>query len=116
MGGDGFLHKYFLNNSDKRLHKWVHYFDIYEHHFEQFRDKSPVVLEIGVAGGGSLAMWKQYFGRGAKIVGIDLNPEFAHNGGDGVAVLIGDQSDPVFIKEITDTYAPFDNRYRRRKS
>jgi len=38
---DGSLHKYFLNNPSKRLHKWTHYFDIYERHFERFRTKSP---------------------------------------------------------------------------
>ena len=54
----GELHAYFLRNTAKVLHKWVHYFDIYEKHFERFRGKSPVVLEIGVSGGGSLAMWK----------------------------------------------------------
>jgi hypothetical protein len=27
---DGFLHRYFLNNGDKKIHKWIHYFDMYE--------------------------------------------------------------------------------------
>ncbi len=35
---DGFLHKYFLNNSHKSLYKWIHYFDIYERHLERFRE------------------------------------------------------------------------------
>ena len=108
MSGDGFLHRYFLNNADKPLHKWLHYFDVYERHFERFRGKSPVVLEIGVAGGGSLTMWKEYFGLGAKIVGIDLNPEFANNGGEGIDVHIGDQADPAFIKRLVDKYTAFD--------
>ena len=63
---DGFLHKYFLTNAHKRLHKWVHYFDIYERQFERFRGKSPSMIEIGVQGGGSLAMWKEYFGPGSR--------------------------------------------------
>ena len=58
MARDGYLHKYYLNNACKRLHKWFHYFDIYERHFERFRGKNPTMLEIGVFGGGSLAMWK----------------------------------------------------------
>lgn len=69
---DGFLHKYFLNNADKRLHKWMHYFDIYERHFSRFRDKAPVMIEIGVFGGGSLSMWKAFFGKDARIIGIDI--------------------------------------------
>ncbi len=71
---DGFLHKYFLNNSSKRLHKWNHYFDIYERHFSRFRGKNLVMLEIGVFGGGSLDMWKAYLGEEAKVIGVDINP------------------------------------------
>ena len=71
---DGFLHNYFLNNSGKLLHKWMHYFDIYERHLERFRNTAPIMLEIGVSGGGSLAMWKDYLGPEAKIVGIDIDP------------------------------------------
>ena len=60
---DGFLHRYFLNNGDKKIHKWIHYFDAYERHLGRFRNKSPVMLEIGVFGGGSLKMWKDYWCR-----------------------------------------------------
>ena len=28
--GDGFLHKYFMRNADKKMQKWLHYFDIYD--------------------------------------------------------------------------------------
>lgn len=63
---DGFLHKYFLNNSHKRLHKWIHYFDIYERHLARFRGTSPTMIEIGVMGG-SLAMWKEYLGPESRI-------------------------------------------------
>jgi hypothetical protein len=72
--GDGFLHRYFLNNGGKRLHKWLHYFDIYERHLSRFRGRSPVMLEVGVFGGGSLAMWRDYLGPGSQIVGLDINP------------------------------------------
>jgi len=71
----GFLHRYFLENSSKLMHKWIHYFDIYERHFSRFRNAAPVILEIGVFGGGSLAMWKEYFGPSAQVLGLDINPE-----------------------------------------
>ena len=51
----GLLHRIFLNNSNKLIHKWIHYFDIYEKHLSRFIGKAPVVLEIGVYKGGSLA-------------------------------------------------------------
>ena len=97
---DGFLHKYFFNNAHKRLHKWMHYFDIYERHFERFRGKSPVMVEIGVMGGGSLAMWKEYFGPGSQIIGIDITPECKAHEAEGVEVFIGSQDDPAIIDAI----------------
>lgn len=97
---DGFLHKYFLNNSHKRLHKWMHYFDIYERHLERFRDTSAVMVEIGVMGGGSLAMWKEYLGSRAQIIGIDINPECRAHEADGIDVFIGSQDDPALVDAV----------------
>ena len=105
---EGFLHKYFLNNGHKRLHKWVHYFDIYERHFERFRGTSPVMLEIGVHGGGSLAMWKEYLGPGSKIIGIDINPKCKQHEADGIEVFIGSQDDPSIIDQIFSKYPEID--------
>jgi hypothetical protein len=105
---DGFLHKYFLNNSHKRLHKWVHYFDIYERHLERFRGTSPVMIEIGVMGGGSLAMWKEYFGSGSHIIGIDINPECKAHEADGIDIFIGSQDDPATIDAIFSKHPKID--------
>lgn len=105
---DGFLHKYFLNNSQKRLHKWVHYFDIYERHLERFRGTSPVMIEIGVMGGGSLTMWKEYFGPGSHIIGIDINPECKAHEEDGIDIFIGSQDDPATLDAIFSTYPKVD--------
>lgn len=102
--GDGFLHRYFLNNSHKRLHKWVHYFDIYERHLERFRGESPVVVEIGVMGGGSLAMWKEYFGPGCRIVGIDINPNCKQHEADGIEIFIGSQDDETLLYNVLSKY------------
>ena len=38
--------------------KFAHYFDIYHRHLQHFRGKKAHLLEIGVASGGSLQMWK----------------------------------------------------------
>ena len=42
------LEKYFNSNDKRLIHKWSHYFDIYERHFSRFRNKPIVILEIGV--------------------------------------------------------------------
>jgi hypothetical protein len=103
-----FLHRYFLNNSHKRLHKWIHYFDIYETHFARFRGKAPVMVEIGVMGGGSLKMWKEYFGEGSRIVGVDINPDCKVHEGEGIEVFIGSQDDPALIDAIFAKYPHVD--------
>jgi len=101
---DGFLHKYFLNNSSKLLHKWNHYFDIYERHLSRFRGKNLVMLEIGVFGGGSLDMWRTYLGTEAKIIGIDINPECKQYESDGIEIFIGSQDDSTLIDKILKKY------------
>ena len=94
----------FLLNQDKRIHKWVHYFPIYERHFSSWRNKSLTFLEIGVAGGGSLQMWQRFFGPLARIIGIDINPKCVEHSAPGIFVRIGDQSDPKFLKEIIEEF------------
>lgn len=105
---DGFLHKYFLNNSHKRLHKWIHYFDIYERHLARFRGMSPTMIEIGVMGGGSLAMWKEYLGPDSRIIGIDINPKCKVHEDEGIEIFIGSQDDPATIDAIFSKYPKVD--------
>lgn len=106
--GNGFLHRYFLNNSSKRLHKWNHYFDIYERHFSRFREKPVVMLEIGVMGGGSIQMWKEFLGPDAKIIGIDINPDCKTHEGENIEVFIGSQDDPQLIDAVFKKYPNID--------
>ena len=61
------LETYFRNNQGRLIHKWLHYFDIYDRHLSRFRGQDVHVVEIGVAGGGSLGMWREYFGPSARI-------------------------------------------------
>src|ERR1700674_1200085 len=66
------LRRYFdLHKEGRGILKWNHYFEIYHKHFERFVGKSVNVLEIGVFGGGSLDMWKRYFGSGCRLYGVD---------------------------------------------
>ena len=104
----GFLHRYFLSNGGKSCNKWIHYFDIYERHLARFREKSPTLFEIGVRGGGSLSMWKSYFGHGAQIIGLDINPKCQQHADDQIDVIIGDQSDSELLESIIADYGPID--------
>ena len=88
---DNPLEKYFRSNKKRLIHKWLHYFEIYHRHFERFRGKPVTVVEFGVSQGGSLQMWKHYFGPRARIIGIDVNPDCAMYVEPQIEVLIGSQ-------------------------
>lgn len=94
------LESYFRNNTGRRINKWTHYFDVYEQHFRRFRGKPIVMLEIGVGQGGSLQMWRHYFGADVKIYGIDVDPRCAQLADDNIEILIGSQSDRAFLREV----------------
>jgi len=72
------------------------YFDSYDHFFAKYRNKNITFLEIGVLGGGSLFMWRNFFGKQARIIGIDLNPEAKKWESEGFEIFIGNQSDELF--------------------
>jgi hypothetical protein len=67
-----------------------------------------VVLEIGVSQGGSLQMWKDYFGAKAKIFGIDIDPRCKALEEENVGILIGSQSDRKFLREVKQQIPPID--------
>lgn len=94
------LQKYFENNQGNMIDKWMHYFDVYDKYFAQYRGKEIVFVEIGIFQGGSLQMWKNYFGEKAKIYGIDINPECKKFEDEQITILIGDQEDKNFLAEI----------------
>ena len=58
-----------FNKSKKFSLKWSSYFQVYENIFSEYRNKKITFVEIGVANGGSLFIWKKFFGKNAKIIG-----------------------------------------------
>ena len=83
-------------SSEKYSIKWSNYFQVYEKILSNYRNKRIKFVEIGVANGGSLFMWKKYFGKKAKIIGIDLNPNAKKLEKNGFKIYIGNQSDKKF--------------------
>jgi hypothetical protein len=94
----------FLTNNGRQIHKWTHYFPIYERHFGPFVNRATTFIEIGVSKGGSLQLWKRYLGPFAQIVGIDIDPTCKAVEEDQIAVRIGDQGDPAFLQQIIDEF------------
>lgn len=102
------LWDYFLNNPGRQIHKWRHYFPIYEKHFERFVNRPVSMLEIGCGHGGSLQMWKNYLGPMARIVGVDILKDRKQLVEEQIDIRIGDQGDPEFLKAVADEFGPFD--------
>ena len=90
------------------IHKWQHYFEIYDRHFAQFIGKEVHLLEIGVSQGGSIQMWKKFFGPNLHYYGIDINPGCKQFEEENVTIFIGSQEDPVFLKKVKDQIPELD--------
>jgi cephalosporin hydroxylase len=102
----------FKTNHRKSIHKWTHYFPIYNKILSEFKDRTINVLEIGVLDGGSLELWHRYFGPNALIVGIDnhLQSNSMELIFDSPMIQFrkGDQSDPDFLNKIINEFGEFD--------
>lgn len=102
------LYNFFLKSTKANIHKWHHYFDIYEKYFSAFRASKIVFLEIGVSKGGSLEMWSSYFHPDSIIIGIDIDPSCKRFESGNIRVEIGSQSDYKFLDYLVDKYGKFD--------
>lgn len=94
----------FLDTSGRRVFKWKHYFPAYERHFGRYRNRPVILLELGVAQGGSLQMWKRYFGPQALIIGVDIKDVCKDAEEDQIHVRIGSQDDPAFLAAILEEF------------
>lgn len=84
------------------------YFEAYDALFTRYRDRPITFVEIGVLGGGSLFMWREFFGPKARIIGVDLNPNARKWQEHGFEIFIGSQSDPAFWESFRAEVGPVD--------
>ncbi|MBT2189220.1 class I SAM-dependent methyltransferase [Sphingobium nicotianae] len=104
-GWSGDLLDIFVSNPDNIVHKWHHYLPLYDRYLSRFRaenrgDTPLRFLEIGVSKGGSLQIWRRYFGPDAIIFGIDINEDCRRFDGQAGQVRIGSQDDPKFLADV----------------
>jgi 23S rRNA U2552 (ribose-2'-O)-methylase RlmE/FtsJ len=102
------LHVYFAKNQGRLVDKWFHYLDVYHRHFARFRGTDFTMVEIGIYHGGSLQMWRDYFGPRARIVGVDINPRCKSLEEPGIEIVIGDQADPRFLNQLRERLGHID--------
>jgi hypothetical protein len=94
------LEKFFHANQGGQIHKLRNYFEVYERHFGRYRGTDVHVVEIGVAHGGSLHMWKDYFGPESHIYGVDIQEAARSLAFEGAEIIVGDQGDPEFLETL----------------
>lgn len=87
----------FFGIQDTVVEKWLHYLPVYDSLFAPYIGTNVAMLEIGVWNGGSLDMWRRFFGPDAILFGVDINPQSARFDGKSAAVRIGSQDDPKFL-------------------
>lgn len=103
------LAELFFDHEGRSIWKWPHYLPAYDEHLGRFRAGfrdgtgalRPVrLLELGVLHGGSLQLWRKYFGPDAVVFGIDINPQVAALEDPDYEVRIGSQDDPQFLADV----------------
>lgn len=94
------MEQLFAAHDGPLVHKWLHYLPVYDRHFAGLRGTDVSILEIGVSKGGSLQLWREYFGPEARIFGIDIDPDCRRFDGRHGQVRIGSQADPAFLQGI----------------
>jgi hypothetical protein len=94
------LKEIYNEHSGRLLNKWEHYIDIYDKFLNPYRNKEITLLEFGIAHGGSLEMWRNYFGPQVKIIGVDVNPECKKFEEGNTTVFIGSQEDKEFLSNL----------------
>ena len=97
----------YAGNKDS-VRKWHHYIPLYDRYFSPFRGRNIRLLEIGVLDGGSLQMWRNYFGDDAIIFGIDIDSKCEKYNGLAGQVRIGSQDDKKFLESVIEEMGGID--------
>lgn len=90
------------------IQKWLHYSEVYHRHLRKFTTRDISVVEVGVHSGGSLAMWRRYFGERCHIHGIDVHEECKIYQDAHTTIHIGDQADREFWRRFRNSVPSVD--------
>ena len=88
--------------------KWRHYFEPYHRHLQKFIGREITVVEVGVYSGGSMPMWRHYFGDGCTVHGVDIIKECKAYENSHTTIHIGDQGDRGFWKRFREAVPSVD--------
>ena len=90
--------------------KWYTYFPKYEEYFNIFKNKEVNFLEIGVRGGGSIDLWREYFPNAKNIVGLDIDSSCKQyeDENNNIFVEVGSQDDEKVLEKLIKKFKNFD--------
>lgn len=98
----------FDTHEGHRIHKYPHVIEEYDYFFQSRRNQPVCIVEVGIADGGSLELWRKYFGQEARIVGVDIADRLSLAKDLDVDIISGDQGDKRFWDWFKLTYPPVD--------
>ena len=96
------LEHLYYRHQGRIAYKWHHYLELYDRHLGRFRGRPIRILELGIFSGGSLQIWKSYFGEHAFVHGIDIDPGCTQCSEERVVPHIGSQADAGFLKQVVE--------------
>jgi SAM-dependent methyltransferase len=82
-----------------------YYTEIYDVFFLPLRDKAEKILEIGIASGDSLKIWRDYFPK-ATVYGIDIVPKTELDS-DRIKTFVADQANRSQLESFVDRSGGF---------
>jgi hypothetical protein len=100
---DNEVARLFHTHDGRLAAKWDHYHRVYDRYFSRFRGQNFKFLEIGVSHGGSVQVWRKYFGPAATIFGIDVDKRCAVvDDPPSINIRIGSQADLSFLRSVVE--------------
>ena len=96
----GPLERLFYTHAGRPIFKWAHFLPLYDRALAPYAGRAVTLVEIGLAEGGSLELWRAFLGPEARLVGADIEERCREYAAPGTEVLIGDQGDPGFLAEL----------------
>ena len=103
-----YFRDYLARTDDRTLFKMDHYLDIYDRALTGWQGRQVSFLEIGIYKGGSLRMWRDFFGPGSQLTFLDIDPACQALELPGTTAIIGDQADRAFLGAVASAKGPFD--------
>jgi len=105
------LRSIYTHHNDLISDKWESYLEVYESLLTPFRENENIsLLEIGVQNGGSLQIWKRFFGEHSRIIGCDIDTECLKIDFKirGIEFFLGDITSPETLADLSSACKNFD--------